>query len=129
MTNATSNVTHPNGVKVMILSDRCYGHVFQQTGTIFEIIQDIRRKNSVYALTRKHVPPPDGNDMIGKKSLTKFHEDRTITISNLLTKFHDYRTINVAFRLLTRQKLTMSTLGSSELTNDFKCTMTGNVEK
>ncbi|KAH3859046.1 hypothetical protein DPMN_101692 [Dreissena polymorpha] len=77
------------------------GHVFQATGTIFELVQDI----------------------IGANLLTKFHDDRTINMAsrvltriyfsyitknatppwrpyiistNLVTKFHDDRTINVA---------------------------------
>ncbi|KAH3729522.1 hypothetical protein DPMN_055493 [Dreissena polymorpha] len=115
------------------------GNVFQQTGTIFEHVQDI----------------------IGINLLTKFHEDQTINVAstekcpapwqhvfqanvnifefirdiietNILTKFHEDWTINVASRVLTRQmltphdgrrttdkrrtqKLTMSTLCSGEL--------------
>ncbi|KAH3710402.1 hypothetical protein DPMN_069881 [Dreissena polymorpha] len=79
------------------------GHVFQATGTIFKLVQNI----------------------IGTKLLTKFHDDRkmprplgghvfppTGTIfeliqdiigTNHLTKFHDDRTINVASRVLTRK--------------------------
>ncbi|KAH3795332.1 hypothetical protein DPMN_148882, partial [Dreissena polymorpha] len=82
------------------------GHVFQPTGIIFELVQDI----------------------IGIRLLTMFHEDRTINVAsrekchapwrhvfqpidiifelgqdiigmNILTKFHDYRTINVASRV------------------------------
>ncbi|KAH3866222.1 hypothetical protein DPMN_029281 [Dreissena polymorpha] len=94
-------------------SGRNGGHVFQSTGTIFEIVQNIIRTNL----------------------LTRFHEDRTInvvsrvitgenaplfcchvfqptgTIFELvqdiirtyrLTKFYDDQTINVASRVLTR---------------------------
>ncbi|KAH3849548.1 hypothetical protein DPMN_091951 [Dreissena polymorpha] len=77
------------------------GHVFQATGTTFELVQNI----------------------IGTNLLTKFHDDRTINMasrvltrknathpwrpyiigSNHLTKFHDDRTINVASRVLTRK--------------------------
>ncbi|KAH3887098.1 hypothetical protein DPMN_011113 [Dreissena polymorpha] len=80
------------------------GHVFQPTGIIFELVQDI----------------------IGMNLLTKFHEDLTINVAsivftrknapppgshvfqanNLLTKFYDDWTINVASRVLTRQMLT-----------------------
>ncbi|KAH3816095.1 hypothetical protein DPMN_117603 [Dreissena polymorpha] len=89
------------------------GNVFQPTGIIFELVQDI----------------------IGINLLTKFHEDRTIHVAsrenaptlgshvfqayvtifkliqdiietNLLTKFHEDWTINVASRVLTRQMLT-----------------------
>ncbi|KAH3819173.1 hypothetical protein DPMN_120906 [Dreissena polymorpha] len=96
-------------------------HVFQPTGIIVELVQDI----------------------IGVNLLTKFHEDRTVNVAsrlknasplgshtNLLTKFHEDSTINVASREFTRQmpyngrrttgqrqsqKLTMSTLCSGEL--------------
>ncbi|KAH3894963.1 hypothetical protein DPMN_019123 [Dreissena polymorpha] len=47
------------------------GHVFQQTRTIFKLIQDIIKTN-----------------------LTKFHEDWTI---NVTLRFHEDQTINVAF--------------------------------
>ncbi|KAH3709402.1 hypothetical protein DPMN_068864 [Dreissena polymorpha] len=73
-------------------------HVFQPTGIIFELIQDI----------------------IGVNLLTKFHEDRTINVAsrekcpalgshvfqantNLLIQFHEDWTINVASRVLTRK--------------------------
>ncbi|KAH3881256.1 hypothetical protein DPMN_005180 [Dreissena polymorpha] len=68
-------------------------HVFQPTGIIFELIQDI----------------------IGTNLLTNFHEDRKINVAssekcptpwwpyiigiNLLTKFHEDWTINVASRV------------------------------
>ncbi|KAH3807243.1 hypothetical protein DPMN_135578 [Dreissena polymorpha] len=71
-------------------------HVFQPTGIIFEVVQDI----------------------IGMNLLTKFHEDRTVNVAskwltrkiapplgshtNLLTKFHEDWAINVASRVLTR---------------------------
>ncbi|KAH3848215.1 hypothetical protein DPMN_090574 [Dreissena polymorpha] len=73
------------------------GHIFQATGTIFELVQDI----------------------IGTNLLTMFHDDRTIIMAsrvltrknatllwrpyrieiNLLTKFHKDWTINVASRV------------------------------
>ncbi|KAH3874180.1 hypothetical protein DPMN_037422 [Dreissena polymorpha] len=76
-------------------------HVFQATGTIFELVQNI----------------------IGTNLLTKFHNDHTINMAsrlltrkkatppgrphisgtNLLTKFHEDRKINVASRMLTRK--------------------------
>ncbi|KAH3725470.1 hypothetical protein DPMN_051314 [Dreissena polymorpha] len=78
------------------------GHVFQATGTIFELVQDI----------------------IGTNLLTMFHDDQTFSMAsrvltwkcamppwqpytigtNLLTKFHEDRKINVASRVLTRKK-------------------------
>ncbi|KAH3824493.1 hypothetical protein DPMN_126330 [Dreissena polymorpha] len=79
------------------------GHVFQATGTIFKLVQNIIGTN-----------------------LTKFHDDHTINMAsrvltrfnyryiwknatplgshtNHLTKFHDDRTKNVASRVLTRK--------------------------
>ncbi|KAH3895968.1 hypothetical protein DPMN_020137 [Dreissena polymorpha] len=53
------------------------GHVFQQTRTIFKLIQDIIKTN-----------------------LTKFHEDWTI---NVTLRFYEDQTINVAFTVLTSQ--------------------------
>ncbi|KAH3880063.1 hypothetical protein DPMN_003975 [Dreissena polymorpha] len=62
------------------------GHVFQSTGTIFELIQDIIRTNL----------------------LTKFHDDRTINIASTLkyvlppgVHYHKDQTVNVASRVLT----------------------------
>ncbi|KAH3693992.1 hypothetical protein DPMN_081431 [Dreissena polymorpha] len=68
------------------------GHVFQPTGIIFELLQDI----------------------IGMNLLTKFHEGRTINVDCRVknappfgshvfqAKFHEDRKINVASRVLTR---------------------------
>ncbi|KAH3689976.1 hypothetical protein DPMN_191131, partial [Dreissena polymorpha] len=65
------------------------GHVFQPTGTIFKLVQDI----------------------IGTNLVTKPYFSRTGTIfeliqesirTNVLTKFHNDWTINVIFRVLTR---------------------------
>ncbi|KAH3801385.1 hypothetical protein DPMN_155034 [Dreissena polymorpha] len=70
-------------------------HVFEPTGTIFELAQNI----------------------IGTNHLTKFHDDGQYTgtifepvqdvIGKIvLTKFHDVWTVNVASRLFTRQMFT-----------------------
>ncbi|KAH3735815.1 hypothetical protein DPMN_042373 [Dreissena polymorpha] len=90
------------------------GHVFQSTGIIFELVQDIIRMNL----------------------LTEFHEDWTINVGsrvkndpplgshvfqaniNLLTKFHEDWTINVASRELTRQILTPQ--NTQRMTHDGK---------
>ncbi|KAH3853830.1 hypothetical protein DPMN_096365 [Dreissena polymorpha] len=76
-------------------------HVFQPTGIIFELVQD----------------------MIGMNLLTNFHEDQTINVAtimknapplgshvfqantNLLTNFHEDCTINMSSRELTKQML------------------------
>ncbi|KAH3741381.1 hypothetical protein DPMN_048106 [Dreissena polymorpha] len=115
------------------------GHVFQPSGNVFKLVQDI----------------------IGMNLQTRFHEDRTINVAsrstiyshvrknapplgshvfqantNLLTKFHEDRKINVASKVLTRQmltpheaqrttdkrrsqKLTMSTLCSDNFQSKF----------
>ncbi|KAH3728230.1 hypothetical protein DPMN_054182 [Dreissena polymorpha] len=87
------------------------GNVFQQTGTIFEIIQDIIRTN---VLTKVHedwtmnvtfrdkFPAPDGH-VFHTKNGTIFKLVQDIIGTNLLTKFHKNRTIIVASRLLTRK--------------------------
>ncbi|KAH3772898.1 hypothetical protein DPMN_174245 [Dreissena polymorpha] len=49
------------------------GHVFQQSGITFELNQHIIKKN---ILTKNR------RDFIGKKLLTKFHEDRTINVAS-----------------------------------------------
>ncbi|KAH3856920.1 hypothetical protein DPMN_099515 [Dreissena polymorpha] len=57
------------------------GHVFQRTGTTFELNQHIIKANI----------------------LTHFKLDRDIIRTNLLTKFHEDRTINVASRVFTNK--------------------------
>ncbi|KAH3786721.1 hypothetical protein DPMN_164830 [Dreissena polymorpha] len=57
------------------------GHVFQRTGTTFELNQHIIKANI----------------------LTYFELDRDIIGANLLTKFHEDRTINVASRMFTNK--------------------------
>ncbi|KAH3855952.1 hypothetical protein DPMN_098528 [Dreissena polymorpha] len=64
------------------------GHVFQPTGIIFKLVQDI----------------------IGMNLLTEFHEDRTINVASrvnnappLGSNFYQDRKINVASRVLTRK--------------------------
>ncbi|KAH3794345.1 hypothetical protein DPMN_147877 [Dreissena polymorpha] len=81
-------------------------NVFQQTGTIFELVQDIIGTN---LLTKKTFPPPGGHKT---HNLTKFHEDWTQSVTsrvftyinkiNVLTKFHDDWTKNVTSKVFTR---------------------------
>ncbi|KAH3786309.1 hypothetical protein DPMN_164415 [Dreissena polymorpha] len=52
------------------------GHVFQPTGTIFELVQDIM---GTHLLSKKNSPPID---IIGTNILTKFHDDRTINVAS-----------------------------------------------
>ncbi|KAH3779368.1 hypothetical protein DPMN_157170, partial [Dreissena polymorpha] len=106
-------------------------HVFKETITIFDFIQDIIGTN---LLTKKNAPPLRASFfMIWMNLLTKFHEDRTINVAsrvnnalplcshvfqanitifeliqdinktNLLTIFNEDWTINVASRVLTRK--------------------------
>ncbi|KAH3798338.1 hypothetical protein DPMN_151937 [Dreissena polymorpha] len=110
------NVPHPGG------------NVFQPTGTIFKLVQDIIRTNLRTNLKRKNVSPPGGN-VFFKPTETIFELVHDIIGTNLLTEFHEDRTVNVASRVLTghmlkshnarrttdkrrSQKLTMSTLRS-----------------
>ncbi|KAH3791235.1 hypothetical protein DPMN_144718 [Dreissena polymorpha] len=108
------------------------GHVFQATGTIFELVQNIigtKLLTNLYddrtinmasrVLTMKNATPPWRPYIIGTNHLTKFHDDRTINVAsrvltrknapppdiirtNLLNKFHEDQKINVASRVLTR---------------------------
>ncbi|KAH3696288.1 hypothetical protein DPMN_083753 [Dreissena polymorpha] len=103
-------------------------HVFQQTRTIFKLIQDIVRKN---VLTKFHEDwiinvtsrvLTSGTifeifqDIIGTHVLTKFHEDWTINVtSRVLARktapppgahFHADWTKNVTSRVLTRKTAT-----------------------
>ncbi|KAH3739507.1 hypothetical protein DPMN_046159 [Dreissena polymorpha] len=127
------------------------GHVFQPTGIVFELVQDIIGMNLMtkfhedltinvasrvltrfyYSHIRKNAPPLCSHvfqanvtifeliqDINKKNLLTKFHEDRTINVTsivlarknahpwrpyiieiNLQTKFHEDWTINVASRV------------------------------
>ncbi|KAH3794976.1 hypothetical protein DPMN_148519 [Dreissena polymorpha] len=76
------------------------GHVFQATGTIFELVRNINMlllECSLGKMPRTlggHVFPPTG---------TIFKLIQDIIGTNRLTKFHDDRTINVASRLLIRK--------------------------
>ncbi|KAH3819037.1 hypothetical protein DPMN_120767 [Dreissena polymorpha] len=109
------------------------GHVFQATGTNFQLVQNFIATNLLTkfhddrtiniasrVLTRKHATPPWRPYIIGTNHLTKFHDDRTINVAsrvltrknaplpniirtNLLTKFHEDLKINVASRVLTRK--------------------------
>ncbi|KAH3692882.1 hypothetical protein DPMN_193218 [Dreissena polymorpha] len=91
------------------------GHVFQATGTIFELVQNIIGTNfhddqtinmASRVLTRKNARTPWRPYIIGTYLLTTFHDDRTIKVAsrvltrknapppdiirtNLLTKFHE----------------------------------------
>ncbi|KAH3849897.1 hypothetical protein DPMN_092301 [Dreissena polymorpha] len=108
-------------------------HVFQPTGIIFQLIQDIIWMNlltkfhedrTVNVASREKCPAPwkpffQANiiifeliqDIIETNLLTKFHEDWTINVaSRVLTRknapplFHDDRKINVNSRVLTRKR-------------------------
>ncbi|KAH3742168.1 hypothetical protein DPMN_048904 [Dreissena polymorpha] len=116
------------------------GNVFSPIMTIFKLVRDIYKIDGLkgpttfFNRTRKNVPPPGSHvfqptsiifelfhDIIWMNLLTKFHEDRTITVAskemsrpltpcfsskhiietNILTKFHEDWTKNVSFRVLT----------------------------
>ncbi|KAH3866208.1 hypothetical protein DPMN_029266 [Dreissena polymorpha] len=90
-------------------------HVFQPTGTIFELIQDIIGTNVLTefhedrVLTRKNSLPPD---IIGTNLLNKFLTRKHASppggyVSQpygiIFELFHEDGTINVASRVLTRK--------------------------
>ncbi|KAH3825177.1 hypothetical protein DPMN_127050 [Dreissena polymorpha] len=79
------------------------GHIFQATGTIFELVQDIIEKNlensvNVFYsyITRNATPPWRPCFSTNRKFRTIFEGDQDIIGTNRLTKFHDDRTMNVA---------------------------------
>ncbi|KAH3713681.1 hypothetical protein DPMN_073478 [Dreissena polymorpha] len=85
--------------KINVASIVLTSHVFQPTGIIFELIQDIIRMN---LLTKFH---KDRTVNVASRVLTRFHSNiiifkliQDIIETNLLTKFHEDRTINVASR-------------------------------
>ena len=95
------------------------GHVFQPTGIIFELIQDIIGMNLLtkfhedktinvasrvltrfyYSHIRKNAPPLGSH--VFQANVTIFELIQDIIETNLLTKFHEDWTINVASRVLT----------------------------
>ncbi|KAH3846433.1 hypothetical protein DPMN_088734 [Dreissena polymorpha] len=89
-------------------------HVFQATGTIFELVQDIIGTNLLTkfhddwtinmasrVLTKKNATPPWRPCFSANKTIFELIKD--IIGTNLVTKFHDDRTINVASRVLIRK--------------------------
>ncbi|KAH3809197.1 hypothetical protein DPMN_137558 [Dreissena polymorpha] len=72
-------------------------HVFQPTGIIFVLIQDIIGMN---LLTKKNASPL--GSQFFQANIIIFELIQDIIETNLLTKFHEDWTINVASRVLTR---------------------------
>ncbi|KAH3772319.1 hypothetical protein DPMN_173657 [Dreissena polymorpha] len=77
------------------------GHVFQPTGIIFELVQDIIGMD---LLTKKNALPLGSH--VFQANVTIFELIQDIIETNLLTKFHEDWTINWASRELKRQMLT-----------------------
>ncbi|KAH3707730.1 hypothetical protein DPMN_067141 [Dreissena polymorpha] len=87
------------------------GHVFQPTGIIFELVQDIIGMNlltkfhedqTINVASRVKNAPPLGSHVF-QANVTIFKLIQDIIESNLLTKFHEDWPINVASRVLTRK--------------------------
>ncbi|KAH3830765.1 hypothetical protein DPMN_104017 [Dreissena polymorpha] len=88
-------------------------HVFQPTGIIFELVQDIIRMNlltkfhedwTINVASRVKNAPPIGS-LVFQANVTIFELIQDIIETNLLIKFHEDWTIKVASRELTRQML------------------------
>ncbi|KAH3697126.1 hypothetical protein DPMN_084613 [Dreissena polymorpha] len=86
------------------------GRVFQQTGIIFELTQDIIGMNlltkfhedrTINVVSRVKIAPPFGSHVFQAK-ITIFELIQHIIGTNLLSKFHEDRKINVASRVLTK---------------------------
>ncbi|KAH3703850.1 hypothetical protein DPMN_078897 [Dreissena polymorpha] len=74
------------------------GHVFQPTGTIFQLVLDFIGTTinvACIVLTRKNAPP----------HWCPCFSTNHIIVTNLLTNFYDYQTINVASKVLSRKKV------------------------
>ncbi|KAH3709973.1 hypothetical protein DPMN_069439 [Dreissena polymorpha] len=69
------------------------GHIFQPTGIIFKLVQDIIGMN---LLTQNNAPPLGSH--IFQANVTIFEHIQDIIETNLLIKFHEVWTINVASR-------------------------------
>ncbi|KAH3799549.1 hypothetical protein DPMN_153159 [Dreissena polymorpha] len=85
------------------------GHVFQPTGIIFKLFQDIIGMNlltefhedrTVNVASRVKNAPPLGSHVF-QSNVTIFELIQTIKKTNLLTKFHEDWSINVTSRVLT----------------------------
>ncbi|KAH3841755.1 hypothetical protein DPMN_115234 [Dreissena polymorpha] len=91
-------------------------HVFQPTGTIFELVQDIIRTNVLtkfhedwtinLTFTVKTAPPPGGHVFLPTGTIFELVKDFIGT--HAPTKFHDDWTKNVTSRVLTRKTATPS---------------------
>ncbi|KAH3726197.1 hypothetical protein DPMN_052054 [Dreissena polymorpha] len=80
------------------------GNVFQQTGTIFELVQYIIGTNFLtnavsFAYAKKTAPPPGGH--VFPPIWTIFELNRHIQKTHVLTKFHEDWTKNVTSRVFT----------------------------
>ncbi|KAH3844411.1 hypothetical protein DPMN_086669 [Dreissena polymorpha] len=82
------------------------GHVFQPTGIIFELVQDIigmslltkfHEDRTINVASREKNAPPLGSHIF-QANVTIFELIQDIIETNLLTKFHEDWTINVASR-------------------------------
>ncbi|KAH3859919.1 hypothetical protein DPMN_102740 [Dreissena polymorpha] len=89
------------------------GHVFQATGTIFELFQNIIGTNlqtkfhddrpyKIHSVNKEKCHAPLGGHVFPPTG-TIFELIQDIIGTNHLAKFHDDRTINVASRVLTRK--------------------------
>ncbi|KAH3787479.1 hypothetical protein DPMN_165603 [Dreissena polymorpha] len=80
-------------------------NVFQPTGIVFKLVQDINGINLLTKmLTRKNAPPLGSHVFQANVTIFTLIQDNIET--NLLTKFHEDWTINVASGVSTRQMLT-----------------------
>ncbi|KAH3786103.1 hypothetical protein DPMN_164205 [Dreissena polymorpha] len=108
--------------KINVASRVLTSHVFQPTGIIFELIEDIFGINLLntfhedravnvasrvltrfyYSHLRKNAPPLRSHFFFQANIIINFELIQDTIETNLLTKFHEDWTINVASRVLTR---------------------------
>ncbi|KAH3702353.1 hypothetical protein DPMN_077368 [Dreissena polymorpha] len=91
------------------------GHVFQPTGIIYELVQDIIGIN---LQTKKNAPPLGSH--VFQANVPIFEVIQDIIKTNLLTIFHEDWTINVASRELTRQNARRTTDTGRRTKGDHK---------
>ncbi|KAH3857379.1 hypothetical protein DPMN_099986 [Dreissena polymorpha] len=104
---ATTGLQEFNNITRVLTS----GHVFQSTGIIFKLVQDIIGMNvltkfhedrTINVASRVKNAPPLGSHVFQAKA-TIFELIQDIIETNHLSKFHEDWTINVASRVLTRK--------------------------
>ncbi|KAH3861074.1 hypothetical protein DPMN_024002 [Dreissena polymorpha] len=111
-----------------VLTKSCGGYGFQQTITIFKLVQDIIGTNlltkfhddwTINVASRENAKSPGGHVFKPTGIILKIVQD--IIGTNLVTMFHEDQAINVASRVLTRKNalLHVGNIGTNLLTKFY----------